>query len=36
MNPVVKVVGIHALIVGGITATATVVVDLYKLWVADK
>lgn len=32
MNPVVKVVGKHALIVGGIAAGLTVIRDLIKLY----
>lgn len=33
---VIKVVGTHALIVGGIAAAGTVVVDLFKLYGGSK
>ena len=36
MNPVVKVVGTHALLVGGAAAAAIVARDLFLLYLSDS
>lgn len=35
INPVVKVVGTHALIIGAVAASATVIRDLYILFIKN-